>query len=372
MDPRTTDSTESAADTSKAPPSILILNNDILLLLCTTLASEQENIVSRPLISDSSPLKQLSSTCRRLRALASPLIFRNVKLGAYGWTWSDTHLAITRMRNSQAVQRHTRRLSVYQSTGSARTERQNDYLDKAVLPDFVDLLQSMAKLQRLDLSGFTVPEEQLELMKAGMSDLICESVAALAIPCALHWMAGKFPNLQRLDVQAYNGMSQSPIQAIRQVPGIRHLECKAHWTPELLNEVYQAAPGLKTLAMQSSRPQYSKPVFDFVPTFAKFDNLRCLVLAPVSYLNIGFSAPRCGNAYRGPNGHKVRERVKQDRERLSGLVAEAIFGKCKELEELWIAAGLADCKATCVRGEDGMAKEIQWSTGQWLEPAGRV
>lgn len=372
MDSTVTDSTESTAHTSEPQHSILTLNNDILLLLCTTLAIEQEDIVSRPLISDPSPLKQLSSTCKRLRTLARPLIFRNVKLGGYGWTWSDTHLAITRMRNSQAVQRHTRRLSVYLSPGSATTERQNDFPDKAMFSDFVDLLQSIAKLQRLDLSGVIVPEQQLDLMKAGMSGLTCESVAALSMPCALHWMVGKFPNLQKLDVQAYNGMSQSPVEAIRQVPGIQHLECKAHWTPELLNEVYQRAPGLKTLAMQSSRPRYSKPVFDFVPELAKFDNLRCLVLAPVSYLNIGFSAPRCGNAYRGPNGHKVRERVKQDRERLSGLVAEAIFGKCKELEELWIAAGTADCKATCVRGEDGAVKEIQWSMGQWLEPAGRV
>lgn len=112
MDSTTSESADSTADTPKPQPSILTLNNDVLLLIYDTLAADEDNIVPRPPIHDPSPLKQFSATCKRLRALYSSLVFRNLKLGGYNWDWTDIHHAVIQMLASQSVQRHTRRLSV--------------------------------------------------------------------------------------------------------------------------------------------------------------------------------------------------------------------------------------------------------------------
>ncbi|KAK4497824.1 hypothetical protein PRZ48_010478 [Zasmidium cellare] len=356
-------------------PSILSLNNDILLLICTALATDLPPSHQRPPPYEPSPLKNLASTCHRLRDLAAPLIYRNVKLGAYGWVWDTVHEALIRMRKSEATLRNARRFGIDLYIGTNGNKAQSVVPGEGIFEGLLGIWAAMGKLERLDLTTFGVPEPHWEIMKGVFTKregVKFESVKTLAIPCRMDWMVAKCPNLTCLEVRADNGTAQSPVEIIKQVPRIQHLECKARWTPESLVEVREAVPHVHTLAMQCSRPQYSRPVLDFIPTLASFPNLKCLVLEHLGFLNMGFSAPSCGNAYRGPEGWKVRERVKKDRERLSGMVAEAVFGKCVGLEELRIGTRGNDCRARVVRGEDGGVKEVRWSSETWEQVAGRV
>ncbi|KAF2173521.1 hypothetical protein M409DRAFT_15801 [Zasmidium cellare ATCC 36951] len=372
------------ATTPKQTPSILSLNNDILLLLCSTLATPEVNpkqIRPNHPPPEPSPLKLFASSCHRIRALAAPLIYRNIKLGGYGSTWPGVHETLLRMKASAATLRHAKRFTLDFHTGAGTGfygggAEQVPPPSEELCGDLLAVLGGMAKLERLDLSGLSVPDAHLEVLKTVFEkreNVRFENVKTAAIPCSMPWVVAKCPNLSCLDVRAPNGTRDSPVEAIQQVFNqLEHLECKAQWTPQLLIEIHAAAPRLHTLAMQSSRPRYSRPIFDFIPTLAAFADLRCLALDHIGYLNVGYSAPRCGNAFRGPHGLQARQRLREDKERLSGLVAEAVFGKCKGLEELWIGPGGNDCRAMCVRDEVGAVKEIRWGTGQWEQPAGRV
>jgi hypothetical protein len=94
----------------------------------------------------------------------------------------------------------------------------------------------------------------------------------------------------------------------------------------------------------------------FLPALAEFRALKFLGIMDLRALNVGFHPPGCGNAYRGPGGRELRERVSRQAKDLREAVTAAAFSACKHLEEVWIGSG---SKARVER-QDGAVKDIEY------------
>lgn len=97
---------------------------------------------------------------------------------------------------------------------------------------------------------------------------------------------------------------------------------------------------------------------EFLPTLSRFQNLRRLALADAQCLNVGFDPPQCGNAYMGPGGDAVLQRVKREGEEAERKVAHMVFPVCASLEELWIGD---TTKAMAGRSSDGSLQKLNMS-----------
>lgn len=345
--------------------SILILNNDTLLLICDAL-----RIKPSPLLEgqwryhDPNPLAglaALSATCKRLRALACPSLFRRVKLGRGHWTWDDIRRALTLPPPTRHIQYFTLDIFVHHKDDT------KPEVDLDLATALARFLQSLPKLL---VVSFSIPEQCVQLFQEAFEAATVElpTVRTLATDCRTQWFVGHCPALDVLSISAAGEWKVGGyFEALSRTTRLKHLEVKARWTVDDLKAIRDDAPGLRVLAMVQGTPNYGDPFGKMIPVISTFDDLEVLAVAPLGALRIsGFrGGPRCGNAYHGPDGKALRASVAEERMQLSEKLATTVFGACAKLREFWISEFM---KCTVTRTDDGSVSQVQMSKERRLIP----
>ncbi|KAI0814750.1 hypothetical protein BC629DRAFT_1466897, partial [Irpex lacteus] len=95
----------------------------------------------------------------------------------------------------------------------------------------------------------------------------------------------------------------------------------------------KAIPKIKTLVLPCG---IWTSFEEYVSQLSRFRFVEVLGVADSANLNVGFCPPRCGNAYRGPRGAELRERVRKEGEDADKRVGLAFFSQYPQLKELWL------------------------------------
>ena len=165
----------------------------------------------------------------------------------------------------------------------------------------------------------------------------------------LHTKAGKSSGQEH---------TRALIKAAGRAPKIANLELMNWWTIDLVEAIHEAVPYIPRLSLDGG--SYQGGIAHFIPTLSRFKRLEFLALANAHALGVGFSPPRCGNAYMGPHGKEVRERVNHQRQQAEMRVAKMVGPACPVLKELWIGD---QTRVEVVRNDDGSFKDVVFHRG---------
>ena len=131
------------------------------------------------------------------------------------------------------------------------------------------------------------------------------------------------------------------------------------WTVDLVEALHDALPSLLKLSLDGG--SYHGGIALFVPVLSRFECLEYLALAGASQLGVSFRPPWCGNAYRGPHGKALRERVKREGEEAEAKVANMVAPACANLKELWIGEWT---RVEVLRDEQGGFRDVLLRDGK--------
>ncbi|KAL9631092.1 MAG: hypothetical protein Q9204_004394 [Flavoplaca sp. TL-2023a] len=316
------------------------------------------------------PLQALSMTNKRFRYLAASIVYRSITIGPeVGWGNALQKLDV--IAKCDAVRANTRSFMMDLSIGPIplglnRLEYKGPTPPKRFAPVLLEILSKLTNLQKLML---IIPDHHTDIFKRAFqtSNNSFESIRTLVLGPHLDWIIAKCPNAETISTRDWRWLrsgvggghdhqhSTNLIKAAGRAKHLGRFELINRWKHAHLQAVFQAMPQIHTLAMPGGL-DYKDSLGEFLSTLRLFGNLKVLALDGLRNLNVGFDPPWCGNAYMGPNGHLVRERV--DREEIEGKkrVADMVFARLSKLEELWVG----DCsRATVINTKFG--NEIHWT-----------
>ncbi|KAL8884719.1 MAG: hypothetical protein Q9215_007294 [Flavoplaca cf. flavocitrina] len=309
------------------------------------------------------PLMALSMTSRRFRNLAAPTIYRSINF-APNEDWWTALGKLDWMANCEAVRVFAKSVRIYGPTQQGDDGGGGDYKGLEPPDQIASRLHgNLSILSNLKELTLVIPQPYSEILKTTFesSSHSFESVRTLILGLHAEWIIAKCPNVEvisacdwswmRYNVNRKHGdqVSTDLIKAAGAAKRLRHFEMHNRWSHTRLDAVYQVMPQIHVLALPGGMP-YKAGLEALLPVLRLFTNLKVLALAELRRLDVGFHPPRCGNVYRGPNGHLVRKRVEREREEAKIKAARMVFAKCLNLEELWIG----DCvKVTIVRSGHG-------------------
>lgn len=159
---------------------------------------------------------------------------------------------------------------------------------------------------------------------------LCPNVTTLATS-SLQWLHCKRGN--QGDIPREHSLRL--IEAAGGTSKLTHLAMFEWWNFTLLETILVAVPNLSSLSMECSN--YSEGLTKLLPILSRFNNLQYLALASAFSLKVTcFQPPWCGNAYYGPNGDQMRQRVGEEREKATKIVVQMVFPVCRKLKVLWI------------------------------------
>ena len=142
---------------------------------------------------------------------------------------------------------------------------------------------------------------------------------------ALHAKRGDRPSLQH---------TRDLIAVAGSAPRFENLEIMAWWEVDLVEAIHDSVPNLRRLALDVG--SYKHGIECFIPVLSRLTDLEYLALGDASRLGVGFRPPGCGNAYRGPRGKEVRERIDLQRMVAERKVEAMVASACPRLKDLWI------------------------------------
>jgi len=140
---------------------------------------------------------------------------------------------------------------------------------------------------------------------------------------------------------------------------LTHLAMFEWWSSRQLETILVAVPNLSSLSMECS--SYSERLTKLVTILSRFNNLQYLSLASAFDLKVtDFQPPWCGNAYDGPGGDQLLQRVEEEQEKATKMVVQMVFPVCRQLKVLWIGDRQ---RAEVRRTEEGDVADITWIAG---------
>jgi Leucine-rich repeat (LRR) protein len=183
---------------------------------------------------------------------------------------------------------------------------------------------------------------------------LCPNVTTIATS-SLQWLHCKRSNEGELPSEH----SLRLIEVLGGASKLTHLAMFEWWNVGLLEATLVAVPDLSSLSMECS--SYHDRLMELLPILSRFNNLQYLALTSAFSLKVtNFQPPWCGNAYYGPNGDQLRQRVGEEREKATKLVVQMVFPVCRKLKVLWIGGRQ---RAEVRRTEEGDVAGITWTAG---------
>ena len=353
---------------------LLDLVDDVLHLLCEAVDDGSANgpaVASAGQPRTLRSIASLTSTCKRLRLLGAPFLYRVATIGR-DQSHEQAIASMASLNEAHHAHQHIRILRV-------AFKNVNIALD--VVTGLGEVLPKLSQLRDLDiyapgkearpavacglqaaLRGKTLPSVQTLILTPEMEAIIpfFSNVLTVDIPGG---MCG--PNLGAAG-EAREASCHRLISVLKCAPKLRHLVYDPKWTADQLEKLHADLPGLQSLGtvdMKYLKYTRGDPVaiYSLFPSLSLFKDLKVLMLAHVHSLNVNYHPPGCGNAYRGPNGQALRSRLRLKREGYEEAIARAAFSTCKVLEEVWFGHRRQAC---CVRNESGGVEEVTWR--EWI------
>jgi hypothetical protein len=311
------------------------VNDDVFHEICkaildTTCSDEQ----GKPITGHQS-IKSLSAANLDMRKRLEPIVFKSIYIDVR--SWYITLNALKLIENCQAVQHYTKRfhLRIYEAApGSLESV---DGLPR----QFATVLSTLKRLEkiRVDVPKNEAPSYRLAAQK---SQVELASVRTLESGPQMQWMIELCPHVTTIRICQYWPLHGVPsdrrsyhfVRSAGLAKQLQTFEMEVRWTAELVESVYSTMPHLQSLALLGRRQHFK--LKELLPPLSCFRNLKTLSVPRASQLGVGFCPPGCGNAYMGPDGEKVRRRVKEEERRAEQRASRMIFSSCPQLKVLWI------------------------------------
>ncbi|KAF5355545.1 hypothetical protein D9758_006428 [Tetrapyrgos nigripes] len=289
-----------------------------------------------------SPLDSLSRTCKRLRVHSLPYVFNQFTLHCYGnspWDLAMLKLQDWNPDYSSYVQEIHLRIELgYKEDPEAFAEELPDTLAKV-------LSKIATSSSRLHKFSCIINEDRAHLFHDAFTrhNLTFSTVKQLIVGPYNEYAVKLCPNTDYVSVNDWvwgqskkAGSSQEhSFNLIKETGTLPYLKVFIimEWLSEkLLQALHDAVPHIQTLVIPTS---IGMDFEKFIMHLSRFRHIEILSIPSVSQLGLGFTPPICGNAYRGPNGGKVRKRVAEEAQAVRERAATEIFDKCPWLKELW-------------------------------------
>lgn len=359
--------------------SLLDLPDELLLQIC-------ECIVPYPCVEFSyysrcqfhatrtRALINLSTSNSRLRQLAAPILFRKTVIQHD--KWRRVTRALTAMHQTLHPVGATKDFR-FAIRISCTSDRQAPKPPRRLPQQVAIVLSSFTALQSLT---FVVPWERSSLFQTVFSNraLTLPTVQSLVIGPHADWLIQHCPHVHTIASDQYSWRHGGPYDrtetySLKTTHALIHSAAKAehllhfrlaedHSYEPYLREIQRMMPHLRSLGTFIGERESG--ITNLIPLLAPFTNLRCLLLAEVRRLRVGYDPPGCGNIYLGPNGAKYRRQVSNARVVAMRKVAEMAFHRLPQLGELWIAD---DDRFVVQRDTFGRAVRYKW-TRERLNP----
>ena len=301
----------------------MCLPDDILLLVLDYVEDCPGPDDSFPSATDapsSQDLISLAMCNRRMRTLASPLLFEKIRLGR---SWGPEHMveSLEALRQSEDASKAARELHIDLWPEPDRT----------VPPGLLDelgslLLECMASMNRLTkISLSTTPSCSASLRETfEQAGCFYPQVKELVVGSHSGWLISYCPNVERIFsddwlIESLSGHNPLPdfLQAAGQATELREFSCNALWDIESVQLAYQSMPQLRSLGI---RGRITPPLQEMIIVLRKFRHLKLLVLPEASML-AGLNIGECSFVHLGNPAAQA-----------SALVT--IFEKLPRLEEV--------------------------------------
>ncbi|KZV92235.1 hypothetical protein EXIGLDRAFT_718615 [Exidia glandulosa HHB12029] len=291
------------------------LNADVLAIICNALHDVEQGPKN---------LRAFSLTNRRIRHASLPPLFRSVSV--HKKTLRDSADALVALKETNSVTRYIRvftfslEVPSFQAVQEFWTTR-----DPAALmqgpedaPDcasaFAEALASMPYLRSLT---FQPNRNLLEVILQhfpvafASSQLQLGRVESLSTDVSLTFLRGICPSAVALSLRM-SAMSMGPDCGQEWAAGgrVTKLDILDMGHGDEMEDFVKYLPHITELAIES---RYFDVKLDLA-RLASLQSLTSLHLPPLSSLNLGYNPPWCGNAYMGPNGQKLRERLNKQEE----------------------------------------------------------
>ena len=342
---------------SRRQLSLAKLNEDVLYQICLAaddIDEERRLLLARRHDPQFPPaLLSLCTTCKRLRTIGTPLLYRRATVRRWDEPWnkaSDSCSDLSSIENCEPFRRYGRVLSMDVA-----------FYDRPYAAKRIKALLSVLRLlEKLRItSSMWMKDEFVEILLT--VDFQLPNLCTLVVTSELQKLALKFNGITTLEIPSSPaGVSCDRTEIFREgkLRNLRHLELCPYginniWNPASLDNLLLECPRLATLG--TVKPVYGESFLTLLPSLARFPALRVLAfnhlqnLAPQYQLltyNVG-----------SPPGNN-RERDRFEREKAAGEVSEAVFDHCRRLQVLWMED---QGRAICKRQGDGSVGEISWN-----------
>lgn len=323
-------------------------------LSSTSMASENHLVDQSSTYKTTYPLSLFASLSDRdMRYTAVPDLFRSIRIGRE-WDYVKALRALDLVAMCDAVNRYTRSFEIDLYVGPDYRENLFTFKERSKPPErlapiLLEVLSGLASLEELAL---TMPQYHVEIFKKAFeaANATFPNVRTLVLGPRMEWMIAMCPNVTSVSKNTdswrrSNGGVDDGLQLINsaaKATSLQHFELVGWLTNELLETVCETMPSIQSLAFPGGFSDGGIEIL--LPALDCFKNLKTLVLADASRLDVGFDPPWCGNAYMGPGGEQLARKMDEEERQAADKVAQRVFGSVPTLEELWVGDRLRATK----------------------------
>lgn len=329
------------------------LNDDVVYLICLAAARAGRSVTheTQDDVKPSPILLSLCSTCKRVREIGAPLIFRKATL-----TDCKTNLVrlpsidpwLTCMERSKSFQRHMKFLNV-----ELFSILEQDASRLATI------LKHTTNLRSLKLVTPQARETTQERFIPVLKTCNLPKLEALVLSAGLEALVPRFDNITSLEVRGEDRYASVSTEAVEQyatednLPRLQHLNLfgPIQWSPAFLVALSTNLPQLQGLGtLRGGKPGYSFEALLRIPDL--FPQLRELTIAPLNELGLRHFAPNCGTAR---VSCRLPDRICKDH------VRSALWYAVRICFNIFRSLRILHCeeeRVSCVRREDGSVAEV--------------
>ena len=339
---------------------MLTLNDDVLYLICT--AAEDIDLGDQRFFGHGHGRKpppallSLCMTCKRLRAVGSPLIYLKATICGFGNCCqgiSDPFVLLRSIEECESFKRYGRTLVV-------------NFWNRP-LPLFAHSLKStlpkLPLLGKLRLSGSSAQGFHEAFSSI---DFRLPHLRSLVLSDELQTLALQFPEVTSLRfTRSFTGHVNDPNAVISRGTrkSLRRLEISSYQpggncTPGLLQSLKIHCPNITTFGTLSSG-RAGKPFTTLLPSLAELPSLTVLAIDSIERLGT-LDPPHVVDEW---SSHREDQTVEWQARKVQTLreIARGTFEHCRQLRVFWMRE---QGKATCIRGADSCVEDVIWEDGE--------
>lgn len=224
------------------------------------------------------------------------------------------------------------------------------------------MLASLTRLQKLRL---TIPMWQIGPFHRGFEDALItfQSIQTLNISPSMDWIIPMCPAVKiisidddrwhhtRVDETTRQQCAYDLIRAAAAAKNVWHFDIMATNNEKLVEIILESIPNVSSLAV-TDKVDSVTGIVSLAPLYARFANLRTLILASVENLGVGFELPRWPTGFT----QNAEERIASEK-----MVADVLFKACKKLDVLWMGNR---AKGICTRNCEGQVVRVNVETAR--------